>query len=195
MKKVRICLLVLFINNSLLSQEKKIDYPLKEYEVLQVYANRPNSFRNNFHCADDLIAQGGDKVVAIADGEVVFSGKMDGYGWLIVIDHPFLKVYSLYGHLSSKRPKIKLGKVKVNELIGYIADDDEDGSGPYDGSGRYPYWKPHLHFAIRKGKKADYANNTIDRWMAGYAPKHPNTYGWLDPRKFINDIKNNELKN
>lgn len=162
-----------------------LNLPVKPYRILQSYANRPGSFRNNYHCADDIYANGGAEVYATADGNIVFSGKMDGYGWLIVIDHPQLGIYSLYGHLSSKREKRALGAVKANERIAFIADDHEDGSAPRDGSGRYPYWGPHLHFGIRKGSKADYSDNTIDRWMAGYTPEHPSKYGWIDPKTLL----------
>lgn len=186
----RLLILTLFIGTLSYGQKKKIYSPLKKYSILQAYANRPTSFGSRYHCADDLHGAGGTEVYAIADGDIVFSGEMDGYGWLIVIDHPSLGVYSLYGHLSTRRDKRLVGAVKANDRIAFLADDDEDGSGPPDSRGGYPYWRPHLHFGVRKGKMKDYLERTANRWMAGYTPNHPTEYGWLNPRKFLKEKKN-----
>lgn len=172
----------------------QLAYPLEEYKFLQPYGNQFINFGNKYHCADDLVGKGGTPVNAIADGEIVFSSSMDGYGWLIVIEHHALGVYSLYGHLSTKRIKRPKGSVKKGEQIAFLADDEEDGSGSINGSGRYPYWPPHLHFGIRKGKISDYTERTANRWMAGYTPKHPSNYNWLDPKKYIDSINQKEQK-
>jgi murein DD-endopeptidase MepM/ murein hydrolase activator NlpD len=105
---------------------------------------------------------------------------MRGYGWLITVDHPVSNVYSLYGHLSTRRNKLERGGVKKGDVIGYLADDDEDGSG-----GAYPDWGPHLHFGIRQGSRFDYPESGDDRWMAGYTYAHPTTLGWVNPTLFI----------
>jgi hypothetical protein len=65
--------------------------------------------------------------------------------------------------------------VQYGELIGYLADDDEDGGSH----------KPHLHFSLRMGQKADYPGTGDDRWMAGYTLAYPTTYGWMHPLDFI----------
>ena len=99
---------------------------------------------------------------------------------MITVDHPEGDVYSLYGHLSSKRDKVTEGEVQMGNIIAYIADDDEDGSG-----GEYPDWGPHLHFAIRQGSRYDYPENGDNLWMAGYTYVYPTEIGWLDPTDFI----------
>ena len=50
-----------------------------------------------YHAAEDVYLPPGASVYAMADGQVSFSGPMDGYGWLIIIDHPQANLYSLYG--------------------------------------------------------------------------------------------------
>lgn len=160
-------------------------FPLKEIRIITAFDSFEGAFANKHHIAEDYYADAGIPVYSIADGVVSFSGKMGGYGWLIIIDHPKHDVYSLYGHLSKKRWKIKKRElVKKGENIAYIADDDEDGSG-----GGYPEWGPHLHFGIRKGKMADYPSQySEERWMAGYSSKPADELNWLEPTKFINSF-------
>ena len=155
-------------------------YPLDEYSIIQDFGNPSNDFNQKYHSAEDLYGTAGTPVYAVANGEISYSGTMGGYGWLITIDHPEDDVYSLYGHLSSKRDKVTEGEVQMGNIIAYIADDDEDGSG-----GEYPDWGPHLHFAIRQGSRYDYPENGDNRWMAGYTYVYPTEIGWLDPTDFI----------
>ena len=56
----------------------------------------PESARE-YHAAEDFFRPAGPPVYAMADGNISFSGPMDGYGWLIIIDHPQANLYSLYG--------------------------------------------------------------------------------------------------
>jgi murein DD-endopeptidase MepM/ murein hydrolase activator NlpD len=155
-----------------------VRYPLDDYQIIQTFGNRTNSGR--YHAAEDALGGGGTPVYAIADGVISYSGQMAGYGWLIIIDHPQLNVYSLYGHLSTRRFKVTEGDVYCGQLIAHLADDDEDGSG-----GSYPHWTPHLHFGIRQGMKDDYPGNGDDRWMAGHTWSYPSTLGWIAPSEFI----------
>jgi murein DD-endopeptidase MepM/ murein hydrolase activator NlpD len=163
---------------------QQIQFPLHEFVRLQPFANKSSSFGGRHHTADDARGDGGTPVYAIADGRISFSGPMGGYGWLITIDHPD-GVYSLYGHLSTRRDKVTSGTVTMGQVIAYLADDDEDGSGPVGGRGAYPYWGPHLHFSIRAGQRNDYPDSGDGRWMAGYTTAHPSVYGWLAPSAFI----------
>jgi murein DD-endopeptidase MepM/ murein hydrolase activator NlpD len=156
-------------------------FPLDSYQVIQEFAHVNQAFEDRYHTAEDAFGRAGTPVYAMADGVISYSGPALGYGWLITIDHPQLGVYSLYGHLSTRRSKIVEGAVKKGDVIASLADDDEDGSG-----GDYPYWGPHLHFGIRQGGRADYPSSDDDnRWMAGYTYVHPETLGWLRPSVFI----------
>jgi murein DD-endopeptidase MepM/ murein hydrolase activator NlpD len=179
-------LLLLFCNKSNLTKsdetqtESKFRFPLDEWVVIQEFGNFNNN-ANRYHTAEDARAAAGTKVYSIADGEISYSGPASGYGWLIIIDHAEHNVYSLYGHVSTKRWKKEEGSVKKGELIAYIADDDEDGSGV-----DYWDWGSHLHFGIRNGSRYDYPGDASDnRFTAGYTFAKPTELDWLDPTDFI----------
>ncbi len=59
--------------------------------------------KHKYHAAEDFLRPAGTPVYAMADGPISFSGPMGSYGWLIIIDHPQVNLYSLYGYLSPSR--------------------------------------------------------------------------------------------
>ena len=133
-----------------------------------------------FHAAEDYKRPAGNPVYAMADGHVSFSGPAGGYGWLILIDHPQVNLYSLYGHLSPSRWKQASGTdVKRGDLIAYLGDPDENG-----GSVESPL-EPHIHFGIRAGQTADYPGKGEWRFMAGWIRLCPQDLGWLQPSLVI----------
>lgn len=134
---------------------------------------------DKFHAAEDYIRPAGTPVYAIADGRVSFSGRMGGYGWLVIVDHPQANLYSLYGHLSPSRWQIEKGMVRKGDLLGYLGDGDENG-----GSAENPL-EPHLHFGIRAGQRMDYPGGGDWRWMAGWIGLCPRNGGWLQPSVVI----------
>ena len=70
---------------------------------------------------------------AVADGEVVFSGSLKGYGKTVKIKHA--KYETLYGHLN--RIDVKVGDgIKQGESLGLVG---ETGNAT----------RPHLHFEVR----------------------------------------------
>ncbi|MCA9935661.1 MAG: M23 family metallopeptidase [Ardenticatenaceae bacterium] len=168
--------------NGRISTDSPIQFPLDEYAVLGPFEASSSSgvFENKRHAAEDLEASPGTAVYAIADGEISFSGKAGGYGWLIIIDHPQTNTYSLYGHLSPSRWHRGTGPVAKGDLIAYIGDSDENGS-----SIKYGEMTPHLHFGIRQGQRTDYPKNGDWRWMAGWTTACPSEIGWLQPSQFI----------
>jgi hypothetical protein len=116
----------------------------------------------------------------MADGRISFSGRAGGYGWLILIDHPQANLYSLYGHLSPSRWKLKAGtEVERGDLIAYLGDSDENG-----GSAEQPL-DPHLHFGIRTGQIKDYPAKGEWRYMGGWIKFCPQDVGWLQPSLVI----------
>ena len=140
-------------------------------------ASKPSN--DKFHAAEDYIRPAGTPVYAMADGRVSFSGRMGGYGWLVIVDHPQANLYSLYGHLSPSRWQIEKGAVKKGELLGYLGDSDENG-----GSAENPM-EPHLHFGIRAGQRVNYPGGGNWRWMAGWIGLCPRDIGWLQPSVVI----------
>lgn len=159
-------------------------FPLDEYEPgspkyessFVMYGRSSLDEPYEYHAAEDSYHPPGTPVYAMADGRISFSGRMGGYGWLIIIDHPQANLYSLYGHLSPSRWRARSGAdVKKGELIAYLGDDDENG-----GSKENPLI-PHLHFGIRAGQRADYPRGGEWRWMAGWIKLCPQDLGWLQP--------------
>lgn len=94
-------------------------YPLDEIETVSGVVSTPfcaggqSSLRapREYHAAEDYLLPAGTPVYAMADGEVSYSGTMGGYGWLVIVDHPQVNLYSLYGHLSPSRWSISNGPV------------------------------------------------------------------------------------
>jgi len=87
------------------------------------------------HGTDFGAAKRGTPILAAADGRVVYSGWMGGYGRVIKIKHKD-NYLTLYAHQS--RLKAKVGQhVKKGQVIGYVGN-----SGRSTG--------PHLHFGLYK---------------------------------------------
>jgi hypothetical protein len=128
------------------------------------------------HAGEDSFAPAGTPVYAIGSGIVRYSGKMDGYGWLIIIDHPEQDVYSLYGHLSPRRWQRGLGEVRKGECIAYLGEAEEAET-----------MVSHLHCGLRLGQQADYPRRGERRWMAGYTDSRPDLVGWFHPSELIGE--------
>lgn len=115
------------------------------------------------HLAVGPRSPAGTPVYAMAAGGVTFSAPMGGYGWLIMVDHPQANLYSLDGHLSPSRWHSERGPVEKGQLLAYLGDADENG-----GSAARPL-RPHLHFGIRTGQRADYPGIGEWRWFLSSA--------------------------
>ena len=98
-----------------------------------------NSRRMEFHKGLDIGCPAGTKVHASRSGQVKFSGYMEGYGNVVIIEHEF-GYQSYYGHLS--RWLVAPGStVKPGQLIG-LSGNTGRSTGP------------HLHFEIRKNGRS-----------------------------------------
>jgi murein DD-endopeptidase MepM/ murein hydrolase activator NlpD len=92
-----------------------------------------------YHTGVDISAPLGSRVIAPADGMVVFAGYRAGYGKIIVIDHKFGMI-TRYGHLY--KFNVQPGqRVSRNDVIGYVGN-----TGRSTG--------PHLHFELWWHNKA-----------------------------------------
>jgi murein DD-endopeptidase MepM/ murein hydrolase activator NlpD len=109
--------------------------PVKGY-ITEGYGSRPDPFdpaARETHLGVDISAPMGSRVVASADGVVIFSGQRAGYGNMIVIDHKFGWT-TRYAHL--QRINVQVGqRVSRNEIIGSVGV-----SGRSTG--------PHLHYEM-----------------------------------------------
>lgn len=87
-----------------------------------------------FHDGIDIDGESGDPVTAAATGEVVYSGKLGGYGNIVVIKHSN-GYFTAYGH--NKKNLVKKGKtVTQGQPIALVGS-----TGQATGA--------HLHFEIR----------------------------------------------
>jgi murein DD-endopeptidase MepM/ murein hydrolase activator NlpD len=109
--------------------------PVKGY-VTEGMGRRANPFNpaiSEFHTGVDISAPYGSRVVAPADGIVLFAGQREGYGNIVVIDHKF-GITTRYGHLY--KFNVQVGQhVSRRDVIGYVGM-----SGRTTG--------PHLHFEL-----------------------------------------------
>jgi murein DD-endopeptidase MepM/ murein hydrolase activator NlpD len=100
------------------------------------WGSRPDPFDpsvREHHSGVDISAPLGSRIIAPADGTVIFAGQRAGYGNIIVIDHKF-GFTTRYAHL--QRMNVKVGQhVSRAEVIGYVG-----WSGRATG--------PHLHYEV-----------------------------------------------
>jgi murein DD-endopeptidase MepM/ murein hydrolase activator NlpD len=109
--------------------------PVKGY-ITQGWGLRDDPFNPSVkesHPGVDISAPMGSKVVASADGTVIFAGQRAGYGNIIVIDHKF-GMTTRYAHL--QRMVVDVGQhVSRTDVIGFVGM-----SGRTTG--------PHLHYEV-----------------------------------------------
>ncbi len=94
--------------------------------------------RGRHHDGVDIPAVTGSSIIASADGEVVVSGWMNGYGRVVVVKHQN-GYHSVYAHNSKNYVK-KGQRVSQGEVIAKVGS-----TGRSTG--------PHLHFEIRRKNK------------------------------------------
>jgi murein DD-endopeptidase MepM/ murein hydrolase activator NlpD len=94
----------------------------------------PFSGEGAFHRGVDISGEIGSRIIAPADGSVIFADVMNGYGRAIMVDHGN-GISTLYGHLSAFA--VSQGQqVHRGDTIGYVGQ-----SGRSTG--------PHLHYEVR----------------------------------------------
>ncbi len=125
--------------------------------------------RLQVHHGDDLVNPTGTKIIAAADGTVVYAGDdltreigkgTNYYGNLVILQHPFASpegkpVYTLYGHMNSVA--VTQGDVvKKGQVIGYVG-----ATGVAMG--------PHVHFEVRLGDPFSFdATRNPEMWLFPY---------------------------
>ncbi len=102
--------------------------------------NSPFGPRNgSFHDGVDIGAPEGTPILAVADGEVVYSSQLRGYGNLVIVRHA-AGIVSVYAH--NQANLVREGqKIERGEVIARVGS-----TGRVTG--------PHLHFEIRKNNAA-----------------------------------------
>jgi murein DD-endopeptidase MepM/ murein hydrolase activator NlpD len=110
------------------------------------------SRRGRHHDGIDIPAKSGTSIIASADGKVMHSGWMRGYGRVVIVKHPGGH-HTVYAH-NSKNIVKKGHKVSQGQVIAKVGS-----SGRSSG--------PHLHFEIRKKNKV----SNPERYLA-WVKKH-----------------------
>ena len=109
-------------------------WPLRGY-LSATFGNRADPFTGlrDFHPGIDISVPRGTKVVAPADGVVVFAGGRSGYGNALMIDHGF-GVVTRYGHLDGFN--VRPGqRVKRGDVIAFSGNTGRSTA-------------PHLHYEV-----------------------------------------------
>jgi murein DD-endopeptidase MepM/ murein hydrolase activator NlpD len=96
---------------------------------------------STFHQGIDLTGAREERILAAASGEVVYAGRMSGYGNVVMIDHG-ARLITVYAHLSRVIVSLE-DLVSKGQVIGYMGS-----TGTSTGT--------HLHFEVRyKGVPVD----------------------------------------
>jgi murein DD-endopeptidase MepM/ murein hydrolase activator NlpD len=113
----------------------KLAWPLRG-KITSPYGTRihPVFKTKATHTGLDIDGQRGDPVRAAADGEVLYTGWLRGYGQVIVLDHGG-DLTTIYAHLSGI-DVLENSKIKTGDIIGRVG-----ATGITTG--------PHLHFEVR----------------------------------------------
>lgn len=124
---------------------------------------KPEKF-TGFHTAvdveyEDVISD--IPVYSIDDGQIIYSGKVNGYGGFIAIQYS--EYIGIYGHLRAKSLLPNKSVVKKGDTIGVL------GTGY---SSETDSERKHLHFAILKGSKINFR---------GYVQSKSELSLWLNP--------------
>ncbi len=113
-----------------------ITWPLRG-KITSGFGNRKDPFsgKRSFHCGIDISADIGKKVLAAADGRVIFSGWKKGYGKVVIIRHQGGYI-TVYAH-NNKNIVKNQEQVKRGATIALSGN-----TGAVTGA--------HLHFELRK---------------------------------------------
>ncbi len=105
------------------------------YQDITTYFDESRNYGNSSaHNAIDIPADHGANIYAVCDGVCVSAEWHDSYGYLIILWHEELNMYTFYAHCSSMA--VYSGQnVNQGDVIGYVGN-----TGISDGS--------HLHFGI-----------------------------------------------
>ncbi|WP_245870532.1 M23 family metallopeptidase [Ezakiella peruensis] len=118
----------------------EFEWPLPgHYKISSKFGYRINPIYGNQegHLGTDIPAPNGTEIKAAKDGKVIYSGWINSYGYIVVIDHG--KYQTAYAHCSSLIARVGQ-EVKAGDVISLVGSTG-------DSTGN------HLHFEVRIGKQ------------------------------------------
>ena len=148
----------------------------REGRTLKVFGQEVHDRFNGFHAGDDIEVEDTStvvSVVAIADGTVVLSRRVSGYGGVLVIRHTLGNgpdaetVSALYGHLDLAGAPAVGERVRRGQQVATLGDHE---SAQTDGE------RKHLHFQL-------WADPGIQ--LAGYTATRAGLLAYLNPTTFF----------
>jgi len=139
---------------------------------------------NKYHPGIDLNrgtpgnADLGDDIKATTKGKIVHA-EFTGGGWgnLIVIYHPELKIWSRYGHLQDILVE-KDEEITEGQLIGHCGNTGGN-------------WSPHLHFDIIIKELSSWRNYTNGWTLSKIKEYYANPLEFIEENQNNNDNQNN----
>lgn len=121
-------------------KDGEFEWPLPgHYKISSGFGYRINPINGNpeGHLGTDIPAPNGTEIRAAKDGKVIYSGWINSYGYIVVIDHG--KYQTAYAHCSSLIARVGQ-TVKAGDVISLVGSTG-------DSTGN------HLHFEVRIGKQ------------------------------------------
>lgn len=109
-------------------------WPVRGY-LSAGFGNRPDPFTGlkDFHPGLDISAPLGTKILAPADGSVIFAGVKGGYGNAVTVDHG-RGIFTHYGHLDAFN--VRIGQsVRRGSVLGFVGSTGRSTA-------------PHLHYEV-----------------------------------------------
>ncbi|MBK5255452.1 MAG: M23 family metallopeptidase [Vicinamibacteria bacterium] len=109
-------------------------WPVRGY-LSAGFGNRPDPFTGlkDFHPGLDISAPLGTKILAPADGNVIFAGMKGGYGNAVTVDHG-RGIVTHYGHLDAFN--VRVGQsVRRGSVLGFVGSTGRSTA-------------PHLHYEV-----------------------------------------------
>jgi murein DD-endopeptidase MepM/ murein hydrolase activator NlpD len=137
-----------------------------------VYPERFTGYHTGVDIESTITASSNSiSVYSIADGLVLESGRLAGYGGYAAIQHQIdgVKILAIYGHLNPKNVMKRGVIVKAGQIIDNLG---KAYSAETDGE------RQHLHFGLYIGEGVN---------LAGYVQNIDDLGLWLDPVKFFSE--------
>ncbi len=108
-------------------------------------------------------------VYAIADGTVITSQTVSGYGGLTVIRHEIdgVNIDTIYAHLDPSSLPRKGSEVAAGEVIGHLGEGNTEETD---------FERKHLHFAMHKDNELD---------LRGYVQTEAELSDWYNPLSYF----------